>query len=65
MEQIAKISVPSLRMDWTVSQRVTVQTKNVIMSKAAKGSQQVFFMYFVRCSYLFVSYTKEIKQCTM
>lgn len=37
-------------MGWTVRQRVTVQTKNVIMSKAAMGSQQVFFFYIVRCS---------------
>ena len=64
MEQIAKIGVTSLRMGWTVSQRVTVQTKNVIMSKAAMGSQQVFSFYIAR-SYIFVSYTKQIMQCTM
>lgn len=43
MEYIAKMNASSLRMDWTFSQRVTVLTKNVIMSKAVMESQQVFF----------------------
>lgn len=42
MEYIAKLNASSLCMDWTVSQRVTVLTKNVIMSKAVMESQQAF-----------------------